>query len=119
MLNGQTYKLDSLEVHWPARFEIISKKPLIIIDGAHNADSIRRVIETIRLLYPDHNVHLLFGVSVGKDINGMLPQLLPTVKSCVFTRSSHPKSMDPSALVQLAQHMGFFHIINEYCRRGF
>lgn len=94
-------------VDWPARFEIISEQPPIIVDGAHNVDSIRRVLEIMHVVFPEDKLHVLFGVSKGKDAEGMLKLLLPESTSVVFSKSTHPKSVEPSALVQLANQFGF------------
>ena len=94
-------------VKWPARFEILSKDPYIVIDGAHNADSIRHLMETVQSIFPERKVHVLFGVSMGKDIEKMLAELLPNVDTCLFTRSVHPRSTEPQGLVQLAGKLGY------------
>jgi dihydrofolate synthase/folylpolyglutamate synthase len=94
-------------VYWPARFEIISRKPLIVIDGAHNVDSIVRVLETLRIVMPEKKIHVIFGVSIGKDAKGMLNALLPVTSSILFSRSTHPKSISTEALVQLSNELGY------------
>ncbi|RQV98596.1 hypothetical protein EH221_01645, partial [bacterium] len=94
-------------VKWPGRYEILSYAPLIIVDGAHNVDSIERVIETTRLVFPEKKIHLLYGTSTGKDVEGMLRVLFPECETCVFTQSTHPKSMAVDILVQLAQQMEY------------
>ncbi len=94
-------------VDWPARFEILSTNPLVVIDGAHNVDSIRRLLESVALLFPDKELHFLVGISHGKDIEGMLKEILPACATCLFTRSTHPKAIDPQGLVQLSNHLGY------------
>jgi dihydrofolate synthase/folylpolyglutamate synthase len=94
-------------VEWAGRYEILSHNPLIIADGAHNVDSIKRVIEATHFVFPGKKIHLLFGTSIGKDVEGMLRVLIPECDTCVFTQSVHPKSMPLDMLVQLAQQMGY------------
>ena len=66
-----------------------------------------RVIETLKRIAPQKKLHLIFGASKGKDVEGMLRLLLPETTTTVMTRSTHPKSMEPVALVQLADHLGY------------
>lgn len=55
------------EARWPARFEIISKKPLIIFDGAHNPQGIESCVESIKLYFQDKKVMAITGVLRDKD----------------------------------------------------
>jgi dihydrofolate synthase/folylpolyglutamate synthase len=76
----------------PLRMEVVSHKPLTILDGAHNRDKIRSTTETITTLLPlfgIKNLHLIISFSGDKDVFGMLKQLLslrPT--SISITRNS-------------------------------
>nr|MBP9732074.1 hypothetical protein [Candidatus Magasanikbacteria bacterium] len=61
------------------RMEVVSHKPLTILDGAHNRDKIRSTTETMTTLLPlfgIRNLHLIISFSGDKDVFGMLKQLL-------------------------------------------
>lgn len=94
------------KVSWPARFELVNEKPLIIVDSAHNQDSALK----LRLAMDDYlngkPIILLFGASEDKDVRGMFANLLPRVRIVVATKSEHPRAMDPDILVELAQQYG-------------
>jgi dihydrofolate synthase/folylpolyglutamate synthase len=49
-------------VKWPARVEIIARAPLVIVDGAHNPYSVRRLRDTLQSDFTFNNAHLIFGV---------------------------------------------------------
>lgn len=59
------------ETSWPGRFQVIGKKPLLIIDGAHNPDAAKRLSESID--YFLHNqeeagkIIFIFGVLADKN----------------------------------------------------
>lgn len=89
------------KVKWPCRFEVVSKKPLIILDGAHNVDSVIKLKQTITDYLAGRKIILIFGVSADKDISGMLDILLPGVQNVIFTKSEHPRAADPAKLVEL------------------
>ncbi len=55
-------------VKWPGRFEIFSKNPLIILDAAHNTDSVRVLKDNILSVYPDKSETAVI-ISVLKDKN--------------------------------------------------
>lgn len=90
-------------VHWPGRFEILEREPLLVVDGAHNADSARQLIQTLHKFCPSAALHLIFGASNDKDITGMFAQLLPYAECIILTRSHNPRASDPVKLAALAE----------------
>ncbi len=58
-----------LAARWPARFEIISRDPLIIFDGAHNPEGIETAVQSIKRYFGDQKVCILTGVMKDKDYN--------------------------------------------------
>lgn len=93
-------------VRWPARLEIISREPLLVIDGAHNGESMERLVEALDELFPGRRRVVIFGASADKDLSSMFRALLPHVDLAVFTRSGHPRAADPAQLASLAQGYG-------------
>jgi dihydrofolate synthase/folylpolyglutamate synthase len=85
-------------VEWPGRFEIISKKPFIVIDSAHNIDSASRLRQTLDDYLPGNTVQLIFGASEDKDVGGILKELAPRVSKVYATRSEHPRALDPQLI---------------------
>lgn len=71
---------------WKYRFEVINKKPLIIFDGAHNADGAKRLSQTLKEYFPDGGLNFVFGVFKDKDfeaiakITAPLADMIYTVK---------------------------------------
>lgn len=61
----------------PARMEVISKNPLIIIDGAHNPNGAEALSRTLSQLFPQGNTVALMGILADKDYHAMLDSLLP------------------------------------------
>jgi len=76
----------------PGRFQIVSKNPRIIIDGAHNVASVRALKETIKKVY-DKKILLLFSCLRGKDIGGMLKELKPIVEKIYPTEIQYSRKM--------------------------
>jgi dihydrofolate synthase / folylpolyglutamate synthase len=93
-------------VVWPCRFEVISKKPLIILDSAHNRDSAIKLRLTLDDYLPGNDVILIFGASEDKDVRGMLVDLLPRVSQVIATQSIHPRALDAGVIVEFAHLMG-------------
>jgi dihydrofolate synthase / folylpolyglutamate synthase len=92
-------------VTWPGRFEIVQASPLIIVDGAHNVDSARRVAETLLDRYPDVRRTLVLGIARDKDIAGMLRELLPVAERVIATASHSPRAATPDEIVATAREI--------------
>ena len=97
------------QVVWPGRFEILSRRPYVVVDGAHNADSAKRLAATVREYFPGRRVCLIFGASSDKDVAGMLAELLAPetgVAQVITVQAVHPRALEPEALADLAQRPG-------------
>jgi len=93
-------------VVWPGRFEILSREPWLVVDSAHNRDSMQKLRQAIDDYFPGKPVILIFGASEDKDIDGMFDEVLPGVSQVIATQSIHPRAMDANKLVELAHHHG-------------
>ena len=69
---------------WPARFEVISREPLVIFDGAHNPEGIAAAVESISRYFGDKKVYLLSGVLKDKDY-AFIASKVSEVASRAFT----------------------------------
>ncbi|WP_331457004.1 glutamate ligase domain-containing protein, partial [Haloferax profundi] len=69
--------------HWPGRFEVMSREPLIVLDGAHNPGGCQKVSETLGSFDYD-SLHLVVGAMSDKDHRGMADALpsADTVVTC-------------------------------------
>lgn len=94
------------KVEWPGRFEILNRRPFIVIDSAHNRESALRLRNAVDDYFPGIPVILVFGASEDKDIDGMLVELLPRVKIAITTKSIHPRAISPEDLVIKVNKMG-------------
>jgi len=89
-------------VRWPGRIEVLSEKPLIIVDGAHNGDSMHKLSNAIRAIFPGKRVILVFGASADKDLPGMLNEIVPLASHTIITKSAHPRSADTERIASQA-----------------
>ncbi|MCC6758788.1 MAG: bifunctional folylpolyglutamate synthase/dihydrofolate synthase [Candidatus Omnitrophica bacterium] len=78
---------------WPLRFEIVSRQPLIILDGAHNPESCERLSETLGEVFPGKKWTLIFGSSEDKDIRAMARLLTKNAQDVILTSAKHPRAV--------------------------
>ncbi len=80
---------------WPARIEVLKRRPLVIADGAHNRDSARALIRTLREDLGVTHATFVIGCSKDKDVGALAEEIAPTASEIIATRSRNPRSMPP------------------------
>ena len=88
------------KVRWPGRLEILKHEPLFLVDGAHNAESARRLKEAIKQYFDFQQLILIIGASSDKDIAGIVGELAPLATVAIATRSRHPRALAPSLVLE-------------------
>lgn len=90
---------------WHGRFEVVSRNPLIIYDGAHNPDGIIQAAESISR-YISGKIALLIGVMADKEY-GLYPEILGKFIDKAFTViPDNPRSLDSDTLAAAFEEKG-------------
>jgi len=87
-------------VEWPARLQVLQQAPLLIIDGAHNVYSMKALVESVRRYIPYRKLHVIFGSSGDKDIDGMAKVLTGLAGKVIVTSSGHPRAATTDQLAR-------------------
>lgn len=91
------------DVQWPGRFEILRQDPPLVVDCAHNADSVSKLVATLEEWFPGRRWTFILGTSSDKDVPGMLRALAPRLDHLLATQSRHARALPSQKLAQLAQ----------------
>jgi dihydrofolate synthase/folylpolyglutamate synthase len=74
-------------VEWPGRFQVLQQNPTVLVDGAHNVASMRRLVSNIKAFFSYKRIFLVFGTSSDKDIPGIINELVPLSPQVIVTRT--------------------------------
>src|SRR5699024_8572861 len=86
--------IDGIEsVSWTGRIEQVKEKPLMIVDGAHNIESVEALISTMKNYYHLENVDVLFSAVKGKPIYTMVDQLKTIASTFYVTDFDFPRAL--------------------------
>lgn len=88
------------QVVWPGRLQVLRLEPLFVVDGAHNADSARRLKEALQRYFQFDQLIFIIGTSVDKDGAAIAAELSSLPGIFIITRSSHPRAMSPDRLAR-------------------
>jgi dihydrofolate synthase/folylpolyglutamate synthase len=80
--------------------EVISERPLVILDGAHNPEGVRALADTLIELRQGRKIKLLFATMADKEWQLMLEMLAKLADEMIFTRVSMERSADPELLAK-------------------
>ncbi len=94
------------QVNWPGRLQVLSHAPMLVVDGAHNTYSMRKLTEAVKEYFKYDNCFVIFGTSCDKDIAGMARELKPLAYRITITSSSHPRAASTSILTQEFARLG-------------
>ena len=92
------------EAKWAGRFEIISEKPLIILDGAHNREGVDELYRSARKL---HNLKIIFSALRDKDTDYMIERLLESSAIAEENSEEPDESADDMKLTSLTSISDF------------
>jgi dihydrofolate synthase/folylpolyglutamate synthase len=96
-------------VRWPGRLQLLPTaegQAAILLDCAHNVDSAEKLSFTLQNDYIYDQLWLILGITVDKDIAGILRTLLPLTDRVILTASSHPRAASLEQLLQTAHELG-------------
>lgn len=102
-ISDECIKTGLSETRFPARFELISKKPLTVIDGAHNLDgaiSLRHTLENLKI----DNIVTIIAMMADKDYEQSLSKIASLCKTVFAVSASNPRSLTPEQLALTAKN---------------
>ncbi|MGH8946170.1 MAG: bifunctional folylpolyglutamate synthase/dihydrofolate synthase [Acidimicrobiia bacterium] len=104
-LLGRKLDLDSVRkaaagATMPGRMEPLSSSPLVMVDGAHNADGVATLADSLREEFPSVRWYLLLGVMGDKNIELMMETLEPLVDGVVATAVDYKRAVPAAELAE-------------------
>jgi len=84
----------------PGRMEPLASSPFVMVDGAHNADGVRTLVESLREEYPTIKWHVLLGVMGEKNVDLIIELLGPVAASIVTTAVDSDRALPALRLAE-------------------
>ncbi len=104
------------QVRWPARIELLARRPTVVLDAAHNVASIAALLETLAESFRPRQRVLIFASTRDKDLTGMLKLLVPAFDRIVLTQyTQNPRRIEPAELLATARQVVEPRLVDERC----
>ena len=103
------------DARWPGRFEIVGRDPLFVVDGGHNPQGARALVDTLHELMDDSaasrqaarpRVVFVIGVLEDKDYPSMLEAVLPEGDAFVALTPDNPRALPADKLARAIRWTG-------------
>ncbi|NFI03593.1 bifunctional folylpolyglutamate synthase/dihydrofolate synthase [Clostridium botulinum] len=88
ILNKELIENSIESVKWKGRLEVLNKKPLIVMDGAHNIEGIKMLKNNVKKYFKYSNIFLLLGILADKQVEEMIKEITPMAYK-IYALTSH------------------------------
>ncbi len=95
-----------LAARWPARFEIISRDPLVIFDGAHNPEGIETAVASIKRYFGNKKVCILTGVMKDKDYRYIASKFAEISDRAFTITPANPRALPADEYAKVLEGVG-------------
>ena len=83
---------------WPGRFEVLTRKPYFIVDGAHNPNGVRAMADNINAYFKDRKIIFLVGVLKDKDYEAMMRLIMPYGSKFIVVQPENSRALSQGEL---------------------
>ncbi len=107
-MNGFYISEDSIEkgiekTNNPGRFEIISKKPYIVLDGAHNPSAMNALVKTILEDFKYDNLIFILGILKDKDVKSIVKIVSRDASVIIATKSNNERACNENKIAEYSK----------------
>ncbi len=90
------------ETRWSGRLEWLSRRPPVLLDGAHNYAGMVALRQALQEEYTFRRLIVVLGIMADKDLRGMLLNLAPLADHIILTRPRYERAAEPESLREVA-----------------
>lgn len=102
LIDEENIKNGLKRAYWPGRFEIISKQPFIMMDGAHNEEGIQSLVLELQRRYPERRKRVIFAGLNDKKLDKMISHLDKIANKITFVEFDYPRAATAQSLYDLS-----------------
>jgi len=102
-ISFKSLKNGLIKTRWPGRLEIVSDKPFVILDGAHNLIAARNLSKYLAQHLSNRRITFVIGILDDKPYGAMLKSLLPVCSRAIITRAKTERALPLQQLYTTAK----------------
>jgi len=94
------------KARWPGRLEVFSKKPFVLLDGAHNPAAVRVLRKFLENSNLSRRLVMVVGILGDKAWKPMLTDLVRVADRMILTKPQYERAADPYELASFVRTFG-------------
>jgi dihydrofolate synthase/folylpolyglutamate synthase len=94
---------------WEGRMEVVKRRPVLIIDGAHNAEGVDALVNNLKTYFPGKKIIFVLGMLDDKDVVTAIRSTEPVAAMYIAVSPDNARAIPAEKLAG---------IINEYCNNA-
>ncbi len=102
--------------YWPGRLQIAGKKPLMILDGAHNPAGARALFKYLSSL--KKRFTFIIGMQANKNVDDFIGVIKPIADQFIAVKSSHPNALSNKIVAEKIENAGGYAVITKDLRNA-
>jgi dihydrofolate synthase/folylpolyglutamate synthase len=111
-ISGENVAQGLANTRWGGRLEIVSRRPLVILDGAHNLIAARNLAKFMGENLAGRKITMVIGILDDKPYRSMLSSLLPPCSRAIITQARTGRALPPQKLYDIAaEHLSNVRIV--------
>lgn len=92
---------------WPGRFQVIAKKPLFLVDGAHNEDAAKKLAESVRFYFTNKRIVYIMGILRDKEYDKIIQETQELAAQIITVTT--PGNKRAMSAYDLAREISVYH----------
>ena len=105
-ISDEAVKRGLVDVKWPARFEILAREPLFILDGGHNPQCAEALVESAKELLAGEKIVFLLGVLADKDYGSIIEMMKPLAAEFICVTPLSDRALPAEELARYIEGQG-------------
>ncbi len=93
-INKDKIYLGLNKVNWQGRMQIISQKPTVIIDGAHNEEGIKILTKNLKKLFPNQKIRFVLAILRDKKLATIIKDICEISDKIYLTKNSSKRAAE-------------------------
>ncbi|NIA30588.1 MAG: bifunctional folylpolyglutamate synthase/dihydrofolate synthase [Actinobacteria bacterium] len=99
-ISQQALKVGCKNVNWPARLQVVSKSPFVVVDVAHNLDSMNRLVDSLTTFFPNAKIVFVFGLLKDKNYKEITKLITPLAEKSFIVQAKTSRALDKEKIAQ-------------------
>jgi len=99
-ISQQALKDGFKNMNWPARLQVVSKSPFVVVDVAHNLDSMSRLVDFLTTFFPNGKIAFVFGLLKDKNYKEITKLIIPLAEKTFIVQAKTSRALDKEKIAQ-------------------